>query len=300
MKKRKITKVMKKICLSGLLAAACIGAGCAQRYIEKEDLLAVEPNVAVLVIPGDYAFRAIGATGGLEAWTKTVKLELDCVVTCYSDSVGDKSFYLTEHHFEVYPWSNSIRISAQEPQGKFVWQLSAGQFSLLEGNRAADSAKFISDRDYAETVLVILTAPVRFLDKSTGFVKPSTPVKKEGLWYYPIELTGSSMLPSTSLKTGDENRESAGRHPAEGIEKRVPPYWSKVVFFQNTDRSLVDMIWLANSARDKFFAVRSYDYKKVDKNGVLVPTKIEIFRSDARAVLKERLVKVDLKHRNSG
>jgi len=284
MKKRKISKVIKKICLSGLLTVACIGAGCAQRYIEKEDVLAVEPNVAVLVIPGDYAFSAIGATGGLEAWRKTVKLELDCVVTCYSDSVGDKSFYLTEHQFEVYPWSSSIRISAQEPQGKFVWQLSAGQFTLLEGNRAADSAKFISDRDYAETVLIILTAPVRFLDRSTGFVKSSTPVKKEGLWYYPIELTGSSILDVRS----------------EGIEKRVPPYWSKVVFFQNTDRSLVDMIWLANSARDKFFAVRSYDYKKVDKNGVLVPTKIEIFRSDARAVLKERLVKVDFKHRNSG
>ena len=186
MKKRRISRVVKKNCLSGLLAVICIGAGCAQRYIEKEDLLAVEPNVAALVIPGDYAFSAIGAAGGLEAWTKTVKFDLDCVVTFYQQ---DNSFYLTENHFEIYPWSNSIRISAQEPQGKFVWQLSAGQFNLLEGNRAADSAKFISDRDYAEAMLVILTAPVRFLDKSVSFVKKPTPVKKEGLWYYPIELT---------------------------------------------------------------------------------------------------------------
>jgi hypothetical protein len=298
MKKRRISRVVKKICFSSLLAVICIGAGCAQRHIEKEDLLAVEPNVAALVIPGDYAFSAIGAAGGLEAWTKTVKFDLDCVVTFYQQ---DNSFYLTENHFEIYPWSNSIRISAQEPQGKFIWQLSAGQFNLLEGNRAADSAKFISDRDYAEAMLVILTAPVRFLDKpalsavegSVSFVKKPTPVKKEGLWYYPIEMTGSSMLPSTLLRTGDENRVSS-------IEKRVPPYWSKVVFFQNTGRSLVDMIWLVNSEQDKFFAVRSYDYKKVDKNGILVPTKIEIFRSDARAVLKERLVKVDFKHRNSG
>jgi hypothetical protein len=278
------SKMVKKIFLSGLLAVACIGAGCAQRYIEKEDLLAVEPNVAALVIPGDYAFSAIGAAGGLEAWTKTVKFDLDCVVTFYQQ---DNSFYLTENHFEIYPWSNSIRISAQEPQGKFVWQLSAGQFNLLEGNRAADSAKFISDRDYAEAMLVILTAPVRFLDKSVSFVKKPTPVKKEGLWYYPIELT----FLTEPVAYADSKQK---------VVEPVQPYWSKVVFFQNTGRSLVDMIWLVNSERDKFFAVRSYDYKKVDKNGILVPTKIEIFRSDARAVLKERLVKVDFKHRNSG
>jgi hypothetical protein len=278
------SKMVKKIFLSGLLAVACIGAGCAQRHIEKEDLLAVEPNVAALVIPGDYAFSAIGAAGGLEAWTKTVKFDLDCVVTFYQQ---DNSFYLTENHFEIYPWSNSIRISAQEPQGKFVWQLSAGQFNLLEGNRAADSAKFISDRDYAEAMLVILTAPVRFLDKSVSFVKKPTPVKKEGLWYYPIELT----FLTEPVAYADSKQK---------VVEPVQPYWSKVVFFQNTGRSLVDMIWLVNSERDKFFAVRSYDYKKVDKNGILVPTKIEIFRSDARAVLKERLVKVDFKHRNSG
>jgi len=297
--------MVKKIFLSGLLAVACIGAGCAQRYIEKEDLLAVEPNVAALVIPGDYAFSAIGAAGGLEAWTKTVKFDLDCVVTFYQQ---DNSFYLTENHFEIYPWSNSIRISAQEPQGKFVWQLSAGQFNLLEGNRAADSAKFISDRDYAEAMLVIMTAPVRFLDKpalsavegSVSFVKKPTPVKKEGLWYYPIELTYGFDKSLRDKLTTSLMEPVAYAEGKQKVVEPVQPYWSKVVFFQNTGRLLVDMIWLVNSERDKFFAVRSYDYKKVDKNGILVPTKIEIFRSDARAVLKERLVKVDFKHLNSG
>lgn len=284
MKKREISKVIKKICLVGLLAAACIVAGCVQRYIEEEDLLAVEPNVAMLVIPGDYAASEIGATGGLQTWVKTIKLELDGVVTFYRI---DKSFYVTEHHFKFYPWSNSIRISAQEPLGKFVWQLSNGQFSIPEGKNQGDvSSAALSYRGYTEAVLTILAAPVRFLDKSASFVKKPRPVKKEGQWYYPIEQTGSSNPPLTLLKTGDE--------------ERVPPYWSKVVFFQNTDRSLVDMIWLANSARDKFFVVRGYDYQKVEKNGVLVPAKIEIFRSDARAVLKERLVKVDFKHRNPG
>jgi hypothetical protein len=40
-------------------------------------------------------------------------------------------------------------------------------------------------------------------------------------------------------------------------------------------------------------AVRAYDYRKVEKKQVLVPTKIEIFRIDAKGVLQERLVKID-------
>jgi len=313
MKKRENSKVTKKIFFSGLLAAACIGAGCAQRYIEKEDLLAVEPNIAALVVPGDYASGAIGATGGLDAWTKTIQLELDCVVTCYSDSVGDKSgvspqdalrrhpgdFYLTEQHFTVYPWSNSIRISAQEPHSKFVWQLAGEKFSLLEGNKTVDvSPMVISYHDYAEAVLSIITVPVRFLDKPAlslslkggvegpvSFIKSPTPVSKEGLWYYPIELN-YVMEPAASA--------AIEQKVVEPIQRN----FSKVVFFQSKDSSLVDMIWFADLQRrdgSRLLAVRGYDYQKVHKNGVLVPTKIEIFRSDARAVLRERLVKIDLK-----
>lgn len=296
-----------------LLAAAFIGAGCAQRSVEKEDLLAVEPNIAVLVIPGDYAAGAIGATGGLETWAKTIKLDFDGVVTYYHP---DNSFSLTEHSFEVYPWSSSIRISAQEPQSKFVWQLSAApkgvlrrQFCLLEGNKAADiSSRVISNRDYAEALLIIITAPVRFLDKTATFLKSPAPIKIEGLWYYPIEQTYPVQMMDERRGTRDEGRRLA--------DTPVVPVWSKVVFFQNIDTSLIDMIWFANSEknssrrralteksavtsaepeRDKFLAVRGYDYKKIHENGVLAPSKIEIFRADDKFFLKERLVTIDFK-----
>jgi len=314
MKKRKISNGVKKT-IWLFLAAVIVITGCAQRGYEQ-DTLAVEPNIAALVVPGDYASSAIGATGGINAWTKTIQLELDCVVTCYSDSVGDKSgvsrrqpsqrhpsdFYLTEQHFTVYPWSNSIRISAQEPHEKFVWQLAGEKFSMLEGNKAVGvSPMVISYHDYAEAVLSIITVPVRFLDKpaplerpgqalsgvegSVSFVKSPAPVRKEGLWYYPIELN-YVMEPVASADIEQK--------VVEPMQRNFP----KVVFFQSKDSSLVDMIWFADRQRldgSRFLAVRGYDYQKVRKDGVLVPAKIEIFRSDARAVLRERLVKIDFK-----
>jgi hypothetical protein len=296
--KRMKFKLIGKICFSGLLALAFIGAGCQQVRSDKEDLLAVEPNVAALVLPGDYATDAIKATGGLDAWTKTIKTELDGVVTFYQQ---DGSLYLTEHHFEVYPWSNSIRISAQEPQANFIWQLTAGQSLVTESQSQAIKNDTLSVRDYTEAVLMILTAPVRFFDTDVGFVKSPALIRKEGLRYYQIEQM-PLMKPITVLRQtqdGEQSRivQTKGKPEEERVEYK--PYWSKVVLFQNENSGLVDMIWLAIPEQDKFLAVRGYDYKAIRQDGILVPSKIEIYRADNEGFIKERLVKIDFKNLSS-
>ena len=58
---------------------------------------------------------------------------------------------------------------------------------------------------------------------------------------------------------------------------------------------MIDMIRFAGVKGQKSLVVRGYDYRKVEKEQVLVPTKIEIFRTDAQGVLQERLVKIDFK-----
>ena len=167
-----------------VLLTAFAVVGCEQVYREDVDALALGPNVETFTVGADYAAGAVKATGGLQRWTKTTKLDLDCVVTLYQP---DNSFYLTEHRFEVYPWSNSIRISAQEPLSNFVWQLSNGRFSVLEGRERADFSPIRGFyQDYAEAILTVTIAPVRFLDDSARFIKAPEPVKMEGLWYYPI------------------------------------------------------------------------------------------------------------------
>ena len=271
-----INRLLNIVCRL-IFAMAFIVAGCKQEY--KGDVLAYGPDVNAIVVTDDYKPRAIGATGGYQAWMEAIKLDFDCVVTFYNpdgsgtpnaiNRVWEPSFYLTEHHYEIYPWSNSIRISAIEPQGKFVWLLSQGRFTVLGGaERFCALPPLVERRCFAEAILDMTTAPVRFLDKSVEFNKLSGPVKLEGLWYYPIEKAGT-----------DE------------IEK--PLY--KVVFYLNDDTSLVDMIWFVSVDGQKSLAVRGYDYRKVEKTQVLVPNKVEIFRIGGKGVLQERLVKIDFK-----
>lgn len=243
-----------------ILASALVVGGCQRRY--EQDVLAQPPDVNAITVTSDYAPRTIGATGGYQAWIDTIKLERDCVVTYYKP---DGSFYLTEQHHEIYPWSNAVRISAQEPQGEFVWQLSADGFKILQARTPWVLRPEYEMQDVLRAVLDMTTAPMRLLD-STGLVKGPEPVKVQGLWHHPIERAG-------------------------GGEPRLP----KAVFYQSIESGLVDMIWLAGVAERKFLAVRGYDYSKARDQQVLVPGKIEIFEADAKGVLQQRLVKIDFK-----
>jgi hypothetical protein len=254
------------ICL--VLVAVFVLAGCEQKHKEDVDVLARGPEVEAISPPSADAARAFEAAGGLNAWKKATKLQLNCVVTFYQP---DGSFYLTEQRYEVRPWLNSIQISADEPQGAFVWKLSNGQFNVLRGAGQIDALpKAVPSRCFAEVILNIITAPARFLDGSVEFTKQSTPVKMQGKWCYPIDRKGESH--------------------AAGI--------SEAIFYQDRDSSLVDMIRLAclssGAVREKLILyVRGYDYQEVEKAGPHIPTRIEIFESDARDFSQKRLVKID-------
>jgi predicted small secreted protein len=281
--RRATSKPKRSRSIAGLvLLTVFVVAGCEQSHRKGKDVLDYGPALETLAAPVDYAAEAIKATGGLQRWAKTTKLNIDCVVTLYQP---DGSFYLTEHRFEVYPWSNSIRISAREPLSNFVWQLSNGRFSLLEGRERADVSPIAgSYRDYAEAILAATTAPVRLLDNSVRFIKAPEPVKMEGLWYYPIEW----VRPVEQLRAPSDERRTTSKAGTQ-------PYWSRVIFYQNRNSSLVDMLSFAELDKQKFMAVRGYDYREVEEGGVLVPTKIEIFTTDARSIFKKRVATIDFK-----
>jgi len=251
-----------------VFVAVFVLAGCQQQHKKDADVPARGPQVEAVSPPSEEAARAIQAAGGLKAWKKTAKLQFDCVVTFYQP---DGSFYLTEQRYEVRPWLNSIQISADEPQGAFVWQLSNGQFNVLRGAGQIDALpKAVTSRCFAEVILNIITAPARFLDGSVEFSKQSGPIKMQGKWYYPIKRQGKDVAVSIS----------------------------EAVFYQDRDSSLVDMIRLAclssGTARDKLIQyVRGYDYQAVEKGAPLIPARIEIFETDARDRTQKRLVKID-------
>jgi hypothetical protein len=258
--------ISKTICL--VLVAVFVLTGCEQKHKEEADVMALAQNVEVISAPTDDAVRALEATGGLNSWKKTATLQLECVVTFYQPDGG---FYLTEQHYQVHPWLNSIRISADEPQGTFVWQWSEGKFDVLQGAGQVDALpKDVPSCCFAEVILDIITAPVRFMDGSVEFSERSEPVRMQGRWYYPV------------------NRQ----------EKVFTGRISEAIFYQDRDSSLVDMIRLACTgtglARDRIVQyIRGYDYEKVEKTGPLVPARIEIFEADARDRSQNRLVKID-------
>lgn len=249
-----------------ILLFTSLFAGCQRKQAKDADVLAWAPDVQTLQVPSDYAVRALEATGGLDAWAKTKKLQLDCVVTFYQP---DGSFYLSRQHYEVYPWTNSIRISAVEPEGQFVWLWSKGQFSALKGGERFDGLPAaVPSRCLAELILNVVTAPVRFADAPVEFAKGTAAIKMQGQLYEPI---------------------ARRRKP----DYEPPQPLSAAFFYQNVGTLLVDTLWFPRTSGEDSLRVRGYDYTAVEKGGVVVPSKIEIFGTDARGDSQKRLIEID-------
>jgi hypothetical protein len=261
--------VIRQFALCALILAFVL-SGCRQlqRQEKEEDevVLATSPDAAMTSVPSDFAAKAVNAAGGLNAWTKSKEIHLASVVTLYQP---DGSHYLSELQLAVYPWSNSIQVSANEPEGQLLWQLSKGQFKVLQGDDRIDElSKELQSRDLAEAVLSIVTAPARLLDKSADFAEKGSPVKIQGQWHQPIER-----LPRSGILAG--------------------PRLSGAVFYQNRDNSLIDMIQFESAGTGQILTVRGYDHREIEKGGALVPAGIEIFTTDSQANAQDRLVKID-------
>lgn len=251
--------LLKTTCFTTILVVLVLGGCQSQSKVCDVDELICGSDTGSIVIDESYKADAIGAAGGEIGWAQTGKLDLDCLVTFYEP---DGSFYLTKQRHQICPWADSIRISADEPGGKVRYQLSSGRVELLEDGFGD---KFEYCRWYlAESVLSIVTAPARLVNDSYKFDKGLGPIRMEGLWYYPVS----------------QLRDNCGQ------------YLSEVVFYQNKDSGLFDMVWFAGSG-DNFLAVRGYNYKKVGETEILIPSKIEIFNTDSVGTLKERLIKID-------
>lgn len=252
--------IYRTIWLSSLMFL--VVAGCEQ----KQQLQQQPQKVDVSTGKPAYISQAIDAAGGPQAWAKTKSLDLDCVVTFYQP---DGSFYLTEQQHKINPLTNIIRLSAQEPQGKLVWELSSAGFTAIEGTKQGDFLPAgLKAEDFAKAVIDITTTPLRLIERKTGLTKSAEPVKIEGQWYYPIG------------------------HPISD-KPDSQKHQSNLVYYQNRDNSLVDMLMLTCTDEKACVAIRGYNYQEVEKGGILVPTKIEMFLSDAAGIMQKRLVTID-------
>jgi len=278
------TTVIRRIVVVALAVVTL--AGCGQQAAQDppqaggEDLLAAGPDREVLSVPADYVATMLEASGGLSSWMQHKKLQADGVVKLYRP---DGSFYLTEHALVVYPWSAAIRISANEPRGKFVWQMLDGRYEILEGDAPLDISPLGgSFQAYTSAVLQIVTAPVRLLEESTELYREPTPVRINGQWYQRI-----------TARFGP--REARGGQGATLVD----PYWTDGLYFLNRGAGLIDMVWLGNATTKEYVLVRGYDYGDGEDGALRVPSKVEIFRSDADGVAGERLAQLDVRNKSA-
>jgi hypothetical protein len=274
--------MMRHAVLLGL--AALTFTGCGRQVAEAPsgdvDLLATGPDREALSAPADYVASVLEASGGLSTWMQNRKLQGKGVVKLYRP---DGSFYLTEHALVVYPWSSAIRISADEPRGKLVWQVANERCDVLEGDAKQDISPLAgSYQSYSSAILQIVTAPVRLLDPDMELYREPTPVRMHGQWYQRL----TAQLGARQAVTTDQDGEDM---------TFVDPYWTDAVYFLNRELGLVDMLWLGNSAQQEFLLVRGFDYSETEEGELRVPSKVEIFRADADETAGERLAQLDVR-----
>ncbi|MBN2588814.1 MAG: hypothetical protein JXA96_03045 [Sedimentisphaerales bacterium] len=256
---------MNKICMKLIctLIMFIVLTGCEKNVEKKDSALAIDPIAEKVTMPPEFASLAIDKAGGIVAWGKVRHLQLDCIVTFYNQDAGN---YLTEQKCDVFPWSNSIIIAGTESRKSYKWQLSQGKFDILQGTGEISNFKNqIKSSCYAEAIFNLVTAPVRFMDKSFVFTREATEQNIQGRWCYPI--------------TGEHKSESSV---------------SNITFYQNKADSMIDMVLLTCADDDTCFLVCGYDYMQVRDAGISIPKRIEIHLADKQGFAKRQLFRIDV------
>jgi hypothetical protein len=230
--------------LTVLLAAFIVISGCAQEKKKNE------PVTRIVTVPA-LAKDAVAAVGGEPAWEKTEVILGECTAKFYKP---DGTFYLTRQRHAVYPWSDSVRVYASEPQGTFVWQLSGSEFVVLHGfpEDAAHLPITVCDKSIARAIWNIMAAPASIAtqtDANTAVIGKAASI--EGIWHYPLKLAGGQC------------------------------------WYQNRDSDIFDIYTVDPPTA---IMARGYDYRKIEKTGVFVPGKVELFTIDPAASEPRRII----------
>lgn len=250
------------------VAGVIVVGGCVVEREQQADLLAVGPELEELTISSEQAGLAIESAGGLDAWTKAKQIQLACVTTFYQE---DGSYYLTEQLYEVFPWSNALRISGREPRGEYAWEFREGRLDVLGGESQYDGLLVGLDNGcIADGILSVITAPIRLLDEAVESIWSNEMVKLEGQWYKPIKRV---------VKPG-----------VDGAEKL-----RDAGFYQKRSSGRVDMVLLRCGGSESVLIVRGHDYTLLGQGGVMIPSKIEAFKADPNGRVRHRIIQIDVK-----
>jgi len=186
-------------------------------------------------------------------------ISADCIVTFYGPESGK---YLSPQRHKICPSPGSIVISADEPQGRLVVQLSEKGFELSVSQiNPNEFSKTMQRPNIAECLLTSILAGADFIDVAAGV--ELAPTRIQGQWYNPIELS-----------------------PLE------PPRPSRTIF-KNNDTSLTDLVHIKDPAAGAILIARSYNYRWFEKIGRSIPMKIDISTTAPNAETTQLLLQIN-------
>ena len=249
-----------------LFFSLCVFCGC-RNGADKVELLDRRASIEDIKVSDGFVSTTFEAAGGYVSWLKQTRFDIECIVKVNKPGDG---FYLTEYDCQLYPWSNSIVVSASEPGGAVQARLVDGRYA--ETNRAG-LAELISaelnGRYLLGMILNLYTAPARLVEGDAVHAAASGPGEIKGLWHRPLLETSSR---SAVVIEGD----------------------CRLFYYQDQDTSLIDMIWFTD-LEDEFFMVRGYDYRKLSGSDILIPAAAEIYITDDRGVIQRQLMRLEVK-----
>lgn len=224
-------------------------SGCGRFYVVSRD----EVRVGVTLADDE-----AGAPAGRS-------IVADCVVTFYA---ADGGMYLSEQRHTIYPWSQAIEISANEPQGRFRWKLSGGEFRVVTGAAKVDELPIgIYDRNIAK---LILTSVVASSGMSAELSESSEPAKVQGRWYSVIQIGPGSTYPKTL--------------------KNIEVPWAKITLYGNSNSGVIDRVVIEDVASGLRLMAHSYNFWLLKEIGKSIPTKIDVFKIDGAGIKQQRIL----------
>jgi hypothetical protein len=166
---------------------------------------------------------------------------------------ADGSYYATRQHQSIEPYEGIIQVSGTEPAGQYFLQLSGNLFTGSEG-RGPEAKWLPSQMSAADYCRLVLGS---FQAGMVGQSQDGSPVRIRGNWAYPV-------------KSDDA-----------------------LAWYQSKENSAVaDIVTLESPDGGRYIA-RGYGYHLTRDSQMLVPAKIEIFRTDATAMTEQMLLRLD-------
>jgi hypothetical protein len=215
---------------------------------------------------------ALSYIGGCRQTSRTIKttefkpipckdkiISADCIVTFYGPESGK---YLSPQRHKICPAPGSIAISADEPQGRLVLQLSEKGFELtLPQTNPSEFSKTMQRPNITECLLTSILAGAGFIDTAAGV--ELDPTRIQGQWYKPIELNPVKLT-----------------RPSRTI-------------FKNNDTSLTDLVHVKDPAGDTIFIARSYNYRWFEEIDRFIPMKIDISTTSPNTETAQLLLQIN-------